>query len=171
MNGDVIDVNPYAIQLFHRVQYIWLKDQIMAEGGDYEDLSEGGNYDCICTASWGYYPRMTTLKTAAINWWNKWYNAQNTIQYITSYFCTCSIIVTDGRLSGLWMYITQDIVSCNNNDVTSLAGIELGNFIIKRVITQLQTEFPSLNTFVTLSPVPGYHKWLNAHFQQSTTSM
>ena len=56
------------------------------------------------------------------------------------------------------MYITQDIVSCSNNVVTGLAGIELGNFIIKRVITQLQTEFPSLNTFVTLSPVPGYRK-------------
>ena len=71
------------------------------------------------------------------------------------------------------MYVTQDIVSCNNNVVTGLAGIELGNFIIKRVITQLQTdlEFPSLNTFVTLSPVPGYRKWLNAHLQQSTTSM
>ena len=57
MKGDIIDVNPYAIQLFHRVQYsIWLKDQIMAEGGnyegdDYEDLSEGGDYDCICTTS------------------------------------------------------------------------------------------------------------------------
>ena len=59
----------------------------------------------------------------------------------------------------------------SNNVVTGLAGIELGNFIIKRVVTQLQTEFPSLNTFVTLSPVPGYRKWLNAHLQQSTTSM
>ena len=56
------------------------------------------------------------------------------------------------------------------NVVTGLAGIELGNFIIKRVVTQLQTEFPSLNTFVTLSPVPGYRKWLNVHLLQSTTS-
>ena len=63
------------------------------------------------------------------------------------------------------------IVSYSNDVVTGLAGIELGNFIIKRVVTQLQTEFPSLNTFVTLSPVHGYRKWLNAHLQQSTTSM
>ena len=25
VKGDVIEVNPYAIQLFHRVQCIWLK--------------------------------------------------------------------------------------------------------------------------------------------------
>ena len=56
-----------------------------------------------------------------------------------------------------------------HNIVTGLAGIELGNFIIKRVVTQLQTEFPSLNTFVTLSPVPGYRKWLNGHLQQQST--
>ena len=54
---------------------------------------------------------------------------------------------------------------------TGLAGIELGNFIIKRVVSQLQAEFPSLNTFVTLSPVPGYRKWLNAHLQQNTSGM
>ena len=30
VKGDVIEVNPFAIQLFHRVQCIWLKDQIKA---------------------------------------------------------------------------------------------------------------------------------------------
>ena len=30
VKGDVIKVNPYAIQLFHRVQCIWLKGQIQA---------------------------------------------------------------------------------------------------------------------------------------------
>ena len=30
MKGDVIEVNPYAIQVFHRVQCIWLKGQIEA---------------------------------------------------------------------------------------------------------------------------------------------
>ena len=54
--------------------------------------------------------------------------------------------------------------------VIGLAGIELGTFIIKRVVTQLQMEFPSLDTFVTLSPVPGYHKWLNVHLQQYHTA-
>ena len=31
-------------------------------------LSEGGVYDCICTASWGYSPRAATIKATAINW-------------------------------------------------------------------------------------------------------
>ena len=30
VKGDVIEVNPYAIQLFHKVQCIWLKGQIQA---------------------------------------------------------------------------------------------------------------------------------------------
>ena len=31
-------------------------------------LSEGSIYDCIYTASWGYYLRAVTVKTVAINW-------------------------------------------------------------------------------------------------------
>ena len=30
MKGDVIEVNSYAIQLFHRVKCIWFKGQIQA---------------------------------------------------------------------------------------------------------------------------------------------
>ena len=75
------------------------------------------------------------------------------------------VIVING-INSYSIYIIQGIVC-----VTGLAGIELGNFIIKRVVTQLQTEFPFLDTFVTLSPVPGYHKWLNAYLQQSNISM
>ena len=30
VKGDVVEVNPNAIQLFHRVQCIWLKGQIQA---------------------------------------------------------------------------------------------------------------------------------------------
>ena len=30
VKGDVIEVNPYTIQLFHGVQCIWLKGQIQA---------------------------------------------------------------------------------------------------------------------------------------------
>ncbi|CAI2189689.1 10058_t:CDS:10, partial [Funneliformis geosporum] len=43
-----------------------------------------------------------------------------------------------------------------------LSGIELGNFLIKRVVRELQAEFPSIKTFSTLSPIPGFQKWLNA---------
>ncbi|NCF17160.1 MAG: decarboxylase [Haliea sp.] len=41
-----------------------------------------------------------------------------------------------------------------------LAGISFGNFLIKNVVGELKNELPSLKTFVTLSPVPGFRKWL-----------
>ena len=41
-----------------------------------------------------------------------------------------------------------------------MAGISFGNFLIKRVAAQLSQEFSSLKTFATLSPIPGYLKWL-----------
>ena len=31
VKGDIVDVNPYAIQLFHRVKCIWFKSQILAK--------------------------------------------------------------------------------------------------------------------------------------------
>ena len=47
-----------------------------------------------------------------------------------------------------------------SNCQPGLRGINLGNFLIKRVAEQLQSEFPSLKTFCTLSPVPGFAGWL-----------
>ena len=41
-----------------------------------------------------------------------------------------------------------------------LAGISFGNFLIKNVVEELTKEKPGLKTFVTLSPVPGFRKWL-----------
>ena len=41
-----------------------------------------------------------------------------------------------------------------------LAGITFGNFLIKSVVGELQKEIATLKTFVTLSPVPGFRKWL-----------
>jgi len=41
-----------------------------------------------------------------------------------------------------------------------LAGVSLGNFLIKRVVDELKREFTSLNTFSTLSPIPGLADWL-----------
>ena len=42
-----------------------------------------------------------------------------------------------------------------------LDGIGLGNVLIKRVVEQLREEFHNMNTFVTLSPIPGFKKWLD----------
>jgi malonyl-CoA decarboxylase len=41
-----------------------------------------------------------------------------------------------------------------------LAGVSFGNFLIKNVVEELKKELPNLKTFVTLSPIPGFRKWL-----------
>ncbi|MEL6768501.1 MAG: malonyl-CoA decarboxylase [Pseudomonadota bacterium] len=41
-----------------------------------------------------------------------------------------------------------------------LRGVSFGSFLIKQVVEELSTDFPGLSTFVTLSPVPGFTRWL-----------
>lgn len=41
-----------------------------------------------------------------------------------------------------------------------LAGINLGKFLIKRVITLVKREMVHISTFATLSPIPGFMPWL-----------
>ncbi|KAL0012268.1 hypothetical protein SO802_007376 [Lithocarpus litseifolius] len=41
-----------------------------------------------------------------------------------------------------------------------LSGINLGKFLIKRVITLVKREMPHISTFATLSPIPGFMQWL-----------
>ena len=47
-----------------------------------------------------------------------------------------------------------------SNCQPGLRGVSLGNFLIKRVVDRLSAEFPRLNRFCTLSPVPGFARWL-----------
>jgi len=47
-----------------------------------------------------------------------------------------------------------------NNCQRGLDGISFGNFLIKRVVTLLSEEFPNLKAFSTLSPIPGFRRWL-----------
>jgi malonyl-CoA decarboxylase len=49
-----------------------------------------------------------------------------------------------------------------SNCQKGLRGISFGNFLIKQVVAELQRELPGLQTFVTLSPVPGLRKWAEA---------
>ncbi len=48
-----------------------------------------------------------------------------------------------------------------SNCQRGLAGISFGNFLIKRVVNQLMSELDNLKTFSTLSPVPGFRRWLD----------
>ena len=48
-----------------------------------------------------------------------------------------------------------------SNCQPGLAGISFGNFLIKRVVAELSAEFRNLKTFATLSPIPGFRRWLD----------
>ena len=52
--------------------------------------------------------------------------------------------------------IFYSITNCQEG----LRGISFGNFLIKQVAEDLGREFPRLKTFATLSPIPGFRKWL-----------
>ncbi len=47
-----------------------------------------------------------------------------------------------------------------NNCHAGLKGISFGNFLLKQVVLDMAREFPGLDTYATLSPVPGFRGWL-----------
>lgn len=47
-----------------------------------------------------------------------------------------------------------------SNCQDGLRGISFGNFLIKQVVEELKSELPQLSQFSTLSPVPGFRRWL-----------
>jgi malonyl-CoA decarboxylase len=47
-----------------------------------------------------------------------------------------------------------------SNCQRGLRGVTFGNFIIKQVVEDLAKELPNLQQFVTLSPMPGFMRWL-----------
>ncbi|MBT6403720.1 MAG: malonyl-CoA decarboxylase [Rhodospirillaceae bacterium] len=46
-----------------------------------------------------------------------------------------------------------------NNCQVGLRGISFGNFLIKQVVVELQSELPNIRNFSTLSPIPGFTRW------------
>jgi malonyl-CoA decarboxylase len=52
--------------------------------------------------------------------------------------------------------IFYSITNCQEG----LRGVSFGNFLIKQVAEDLGREFPRLKTFATLSPIPGFRRWL-----------
>jgi len=53
-----------------------------------------------------------------------------------------------------------------SNAQRGLAGISFGNFLIKRVADTLSGEFKGLKDFATLSPVPGFCRWLESRLAE-----
>jgi malonyl-CoA decarboxylase len=54
--------------------------------------------------------------------------------------------------------IFYSITNCQEG----LRGVSFGNFLIKQVVEDLGRELPRLQTFATLSPLPGFAAWLAA---------
>jgi malonyl-CoA decarboxylase len=52
--------------------------------------------------------------------------------------------------------IFYSITNCQEG----LRGTSFGNLLIKQVAEDLKREFPHLKTFATLSPIPGFRRWL-----------
>ena len=58
-----------------------------------------------------------------------------------------------------------------SNTQRGLAGISFGNFLIKQVVDYLRREQPNLKRFSTLSPVPGFRRWLDAALKNGGVSL
>ncbi len=50
-----------------------------------------------------------------------------------------------------------------------LRGVSFGNFLIKQVVDELVRELPEVKTFVTLSPVPGFKRWLGRFLEDESS--
>jgi len=58
------------------------------------------------------------------------------------------------------MYDTATFYSISNCH-EGLSRVTLGNFLIKRVIYEIQEELPHIKNFGTLSPIPGFVEWFS----------
>ena len=58
-----------------------------------------------------------------------------------------------------------------SNCQRGLDGIGFGGFLIKRVVDQLAAEMKRLETFATLSPVPGFRAWLDRYLAEAPDEM
>ena len=55
-----------------------------------------------------------------------------------------------------------------SNCQPGLKNISFGNFLIKQVVQELQSEIPSIKNFVTLSPIPGFSRWLSGRAKDTS---
>lgn len=57
------------------------------------------------------------------------------------------------------------------NAQKGLAGISFGNFLIKRVVSQLTEEMKQIKTYATLSPIPAFRSWLDPRLEKGDESL
>lgn len=58
-----------------------------------------------------------------------------------------------------------------SNAQAGLAGISFGNFLIKKVVDLLKRDIPNVKTFATLSPIPGFRKWLDETLAEGDSAL
>ncbi|MDB1135089.1 malonyl-CoA decarboxylase [Candidatus Anaplasma sp. TIGMIC] len=58
-----------------------------------------------------------------------------------------------------------------SNTQVGLVGINLGNFLIKRVVSMLSSEFDNIGTYATLSPIPGFVRWLTGILSEGDVAL
>ena len=58
------------------------------------------------------------------------------------------------------IYDTATFYSISNCQ-EGLSKVTLGNFLIKRVVYEIQEELPNIKNFGTLSPIPGFADWFS----------
>jgi malonyl-CoA decarboxylase len=68
------------------------------------------------------------------------------------------------QASGADTAVFYSISNCQDG----LRGVSFGNFLIKQVVEDLQAEFPQLKRFSTLSPVPGFRRWLTQQLAEES---
>src|SRR5476651_247851 len=56
-----------------------------------------------------------------------------------------------------------------SNCQRGLAGVSFGNFLIKQVVEEISRDLPKLSTFVTLSPVPNFARWLEREIKSESS--
>ena len=66
--------------------------------------------------------------------------------------------ITKPRTDGDKNYDTATFYSISNCQ-DGLSRVTLGNFLIKRVVFEIQEELPNIKNFGTLSPIPGFRNW------------
>ena len=68
--------------------------------------------------------------------------------------------ITKPRSDGDKKYDTATFYSISNCQ-EGLSRVTLGNFLIKRVVFEIQEELPNIKYFGTLSPIPGFRDWFS----------
>jgi len=58
-----------------------------------------------------------------------------------------------------------------SNCQRGLSGVSFGHFLIKQVVEDISREHPRLSTFVTLSPAPGFARWLDRERKSESSAV